>query len=240
MSSFDGRIVRRVEFDRTPPECWPFTMPAVAQLTRDGLDLAAGVTFFIGENGSGKSTLVEAIAAAYGLNPEGGSAFARHSTRASESELSQFLRLIRAPHRPTWGYFLRAEAMHGLYTYLEDNPSAHHETRYHELSHGEGFLALLREKFSDSGFFVMDEPEAALSFRSTLGLLALLDDLRREGSQVILATHSPLLAALPGARLLELGDHGIRETSYDELDVVRDWREFLAAPPRFLRHLLAD
>ena len=237
------RPVRRVErhpsrdLDRSR---WPATVPAVAQLLRDGLDLPSGVTFLVGENGSGKSTVVEAVAGAYGLNPEGGSRGAQHRTRASESPLADVLRVVRDPGPLVSSYFLRAETMHGLYTYLEDNPApdARREARFHEMSHGEGFLEVLRTRFQGYGFFVLDEPESALSFRSCLALVALLDDLRREGAQVLCATHSPLLASLPGAAVLELGDHGIRRSTYAELDVVRDWRDFLAAPERFLRHLL--
>ncbi len=234
--------VRRVERD---PQAavgtgWPFDLPAVAQLLRDGLDLAPGVTFLLGENGSGKSTLVEALAGAYGLNAEGGSRGAQHRTRATESPLAGALRLVRSPGRLASSYFLRAETMHGLYTYLEQNPSrdVRGEPRFHEMSHGESFLAVLRERFDGYGFFLLDEPESALSFSSCLGLLALLQDLTAAGAQVVCATHSPVLAALPGATLLEVGDHGLRETTYDELPLVQHWREFLRAPDRYLRHLL--
>jgi predicted ATPase len=106
-------------------------------------------------------------------------------------------------------------------------------------SHGESFLAVLQHKFTDVGVYFLDEPEAALSFRSTLGLLALLDVMRREGSQVVVATHSPLLVTLPGATLLELGEWGFRTaSSYEDLDLVQTWRSYLDAPGRFLRHLL--
>ncbi len=130
--------------------------------------------------------------------------------------------------------------MHGLYTYLEANPSSdvRAEARFHEMSHGESFLEVLRRRFAGYGFFVLDEPESALSFRSCLALVALFDDLRKEGAQVLCATHSPLLAWLPGGTLVEVGDHGLRQVPYEELDLVRDWRDFLAAPERFLRHLL--
>ncbi|MGH9034965.1 MAG: AAA family ATPase, partial [Acidimicrobiia bacterium] len=108
-------------------------------------------------------------------------------------------------------------------------------------SHGESFLAVLRHKFTDVGVYFLDEPEAALSFRACLGLLALLDLMRREGSQVVVATHSPLLVTLPGATLLELGDWGIRTVpSYEDLDLVQTWRSYLDAPGRYLRHLLED
>ncbi len=232
--------VRRVQLDAQAaydPVAWPFTLPAVAQLLTDGLDLAPGVTFLVGENGSGKSTLIEALAAAYGLNVEGGSKGAQHRTRDSESPLGGVLQLVRNPGPMVSSYFLRAETMHGLYTYLEDNPSRH-DARFHEMSHGESFLEVVRSRFRGYGFFLMDEPEAALSFTSCLGLVAALDDLGREGAQVVVATHSPILAALPGATLLEVGAHGMREVAYDDLDLVRDWRSFLDAPNRWLRHVV--
>jgi predicted ATPase len=197
------------------------------------------VTLLVGENGSGKSTIVEGLAQAFGLNAEGGSRGAQHVTRRTESPLGDVLQLIRSPGRLVSSYFLRAETMHGLFSYLEQHPSEHRvEPRFHEMSHGESFLAVLRERFAGFGFFLMDEPESALSFTSCLGLVALLDDLRREGGQVVVATHSPILAAMPGATLIEVGTHGLRQTSYDELDLVRDWRGFLDDPSRFLRHLL--
>ncbi|MCW2777723.1 MAG: hypothetical protein JWN17_1448 [Frankiales bacterium] len=235
-----GPPVRRVERDPEAgvPGGWPFALPAVAQLLRDGLDLAPGVTFLLGENGSGKSTVVEALAGAYGLNPEGGSRGAQHRTRATESPLAEVLRLVRSPGRQASSYFLRAETMHGLYTYLEEHPGRSPEPRFHEMSHGESFLAVLRERFDGYGFFLLDEPESALSFSSCLGLLALLQELRAAGAQVVCATHSPVLAALPGATLLELGDHGLRQAAYDDLPVVQHWRAFLDAPDRYLRHLL--
>ncbi len=171
----------------------------------------------VGENGSGKSTIVEGLAQAFGLNAEGGSRGAQHVTRATESPLGQDLQLVRSPSRLVSSYFLRAETMHGLFSYLEAHPSDRSvEPRFHEMSHGESFLAILRDRFAGFGFFLMDEPEAALSFTSCLGLLVLLDDLRREGGQVVVATHSPLLAALPGAMLIEVGEHGLRKASYDQ------------------------
>ena len=87
-------------------------------------------------------------------------------------------------------------------------------------SHGESFLAVLRHRFGEVGVYFMDEPEAALSVRSCLALIALLDEMRAEGSQVIVATHSPLLVALPGAALLELGEWGIRPAVYGETRAV--------------------
>jgi predicted ATPase len=235
---FDERPVRRVqrhpeaEYD---PVGWPYTVPAVAQLLREGLDLAPGVTFLVGENGAGKSTVVEAVATAAGLNAEGGSRNARHATRTSESPLDSALQVVRSPGTARWGYFLRAETMHGLYTYLESvgDPAP----PLHEMSHGESFLEVLDRNFARAGFYVLDEPEAALSFTSCLALVETLGRLTAAGAQVLCATHSPLLTALPGATILELDEHGFTPVAWDDLTLVAHWRSYLDDPHRYLRHL---
>jgi predicted ATPase len=241
-----------VDFDQPPvvrvalspdaalaPDQWPLTIPAVAQVAREGLDLAKGVTFLVGENGSGKSTLVEAVAMAFGLNPEGGSTHSRHETRATESPLGQALRVQRGLAASKWGFFLRAETMHGWYSYMEDNPSKH-DPRFHELSHGESFLAVLESRFDGGGLYCLDEPEAALSFSSTLALIAVLQRVVAAKGQVLCATHSPVLASMPGARILEVGDWGLRETTWEDLELVWHWKRFLDAPQAYLRHLSDD
>ena len=223
-----------------PPDQWPRTIPAVDQILTEGLDLNPGVTFLMGENASGKSTIIEAVAAAYGLSPEGGSPFSYHSTRESESPLCWAVTLVRGAGSGRWGFFLRAETMHGWYTYIEKNPgqAARGEPAYHELSHGESFLALLENRFDTSGLYCLDEPEAALSFTSTLALLGVLHDLAKSGAQVLCATHSPVLAALPGATILETGPWGLRETTWEDLELVEHWRRFLMSPQRYLRHII--
>jgi predicted ATPase len=216
---------------------WPHTVPAVRQLLTDGLDLGPGVTFLVGENGAGKSTLVEAIAVAYGMSPEGGSTGARLTTRATESPLSDEIRLTRGAGAPRAGFFLRAETMHGFYSYLEQNPGGP-EPRFHEMSHGESFLSLIGDRFTRRGFYCLDEPESALSFSSSLAVVGVLNQLATSGSQVLCATHSPVIAALPGATILEVGDWGIRETAWDDLQLVQNWKAYLDAPERYLRHVL--
>jgi predicted ATPase len=234
----DRRSVRRVEPNgRADATRWPATIPAVAQLLDEGLELPTGVTLLLGENGTGKSTIVEAVAMAFGLSPEGGSRNARHATRSSESELSDWVRLERSPGGSRWGFFLRAETMHGFYTYLEANPGGR-DPRFHEMSHGESFLEILRTRFDSAGFYCLDEPEAALSFSSQIALVATMHELAQAGAQLLCATHSPLVAALPGAAILETGPWGIRPSSYADLELVGHWRSFLDEPMRYLRHVL--
>jgi predicted ATPase len=235
---FDQPPVVRVSVDPAdalPERGWPMTIPAVAQVVREGLGLPPGVTFLVGENGSGKSTLVEAVAVAYGLSPEGGSAQGHHSTRATESPLGRTLRLQRGIGSPRWGFFLRAETMHGWYTFSEQTGGG---PAYHEMSHGESFLEVLRTRFDSPGFYCLDEPEAALSFSSSLGLIAALGQIVEAGGQVLCATHSPVLAAMPGATILEVGDWGLRRTTWEELELVQHWKAYLDAPGRYLRHVL--
>lgn len=215
---------------------WLDDVPAVQQVLREGLDLPPGVTFLVGENGAGKSTIVEAVAIAYGLSPEGGSTHGQHSSRPSESTLHTALTLQRGVGAGRWGFFLRAETMYGWYTYQEGvgGPDLH------AMSHGESFLEVLRRRFDSPGFYCLDEPEAALSFSSSLALLRTLHDIAAGGGQVLCATHSPVVASLPGARILEVGPWGLRETSWESLDLVSHWRAYLEAPGRYLRHVLAD
>jgi predicted ATPase len=239
----DDRAVRLIRSDPGLPvdtSRWPATVPAVEQLLCEGLELPAGLTVLVGENGSGKSTVVEMLAEACGLNPQGGSAAGQlFRVRDSEPRTGAHLIVERGPFRPRWSYFLRADTMHSLYTYLEENPGARRE-RFHELSHGEGFLQILRTRVNQPGFYLVDEPDAPLSFTACLGLAGLLHDLAAEGSQAVVATHSPIVAAVPGAAIWELGDWGIRTSRWEDLHLVKAWQEFLADPGLYFRHLLSE
>jgi predicted ATPase len=240
----DTRLVRafRPAVDGFDPGVWPATVPAAEQLLREGLELGAGITILVGENGSGKSTVVEMLAEAYGLNPQGGSIMAP-SVRVRETEPGAGHRLgvERGPAgRAAWAYFLRADTMHSLYTYLEEHRAMRSPPeRFHELSHGQGFLEILRTRVNQRGFYLMDEPDAPLSFVTSLSLVALLHDLAEARSQVVVATHSPIVASVPGALVLELGEWGMRPVRWEDLEIVHSWRDFLQDPELYLRYLLA-
>lgn len=238
ISSLPIRRITEHSMNPAIREKWPNTMVPVRQLLDEGLEPGAA-TVLVGENGSGKSTLVEAIAVSYGLSPEGGSTGAQHSTRVTESRLEENLQITRNSGASRRGYFLRAETMHSFYTYLEENPTLKRiEPNFHEMSHGESFLELIIDRFKEGGLWVLDEPESALSFSGCLALVGILKDLMSTGdSQVILSTHSPLLAALPGATIYEVGPWGLRDTAWEDLDLVTHWRSFMNVPQRYLRHL---
>ena len=222
-----------------PPGGWPFDIPAVAQLLAEGWQVPAGVTVLIGENGSGKSTIIEALAGRY---PRLGNDLVGPTTVGDESPLGSWLALQTAPMASRSGFFLRAEAMHA-YLSERDRLAGRTERSWDgrpllARSHGEAFLTVLSERFTDVGVYFLDEPESALSFSSCLALVSLMDTMRAEGSQLIVATHSPLIAALPGATVMELGDWGWREAAWQDLEMVQRWRSFLQAPAGMLRHLL--
>lgn len=236
-------VVRRVRCaaDAEPDfERWPARLAPVQQVLTEGLDLAK-LTILVGENGSGKSTLVEAIAMAFGMPGEGGSTGARHATYPSESPLHDWLTLERGAGASKWGYFLRAETTHGLFTYLKNNPGGW-DPDFHALSHGESFLAMLRSRrFQGEGLFVMDEPEAGLSFSAQLALVGTLHALAADpGTQMLIATHSPVLASIPGATLLQLDHTGIHRREWGELESVINYTNFLTEPRRYLRHVLQE
>lgn len=229
--------LRRVEEHPLAPadrNVWPGTLAPVRQLLDEGLEFGT-ITILVGDNGAGKSTLVEAIAMAYGMNPEGGSTGAMNQTYASESALGDNLQLVRGGGASKRGFFLRAETMHGFFTYLDSVQMD--DVGFHSRSHGESFLDLVASRWRIKGLWILDEPESALSLPGCLALIGLLRDMVANGSQVILSTHSPVLSAFPGADIYEIGDWGIRGCEYDDLDLVRNWRAFLDSPERYLRQI---
>lgn len=223
---------------------YPFSIPAIRNL--ETLDLDPGVTFLVGENGSGKSTLVEAIAVAAGLNPEGGSDGFNFATRGSHSVLHDTIRLTRHASRPRSAFFLRAESFFNVATEIDEldkiGPSllpAYGGRSLHEQSHGESFLALANHRFGPNGLYILDEPEAALSVSGNLALLRRMHELVEEGSQFVIASHSPILMGFPGATIYALSEDGFESVTWEETEHYELTRSFLESRERFFRHLFS-
>lgn len=224
-------------------------LPALCGLlAKQSLDFSSACTFFIGENGSGKSTLLEGIALAAGFNAEGGTRNFNFSSRISHSNLWKYLRLSKIRHVKD-GFFLRAESFYNVASQIDDLSESgmgrpiidsYGGTSLHHQSHGESFMTLVEHRFAENGLYILDEPEAALSPSRIFQLMVHIRRLISAGSQFIIATHSPILMAFPGATLYEFGEDGIKQTFYEETEHYRLTKLFLDSPERMLRHLFDD
>lgn len=228
-----------IDDSRIPRGSYLRKIPALKGLRE--LSFHQNVTLFAGENGTGKSTLLEALAIACGFNPEGGTRNYAFSSRDSHSDLYQAIRLVRGVKKPKHGYFLRAESFYNVAT-KEEEYSAYGGTpaHFHEKSHGESFLAMAREHFTGGGLYFLDEPEAALSAQGQLGLLLKIHECAANGAQFVIATHSPILLALPEAEILNFNDGELRVCSYEETDSYRIYEMFIRNRKQVLKHLFED
>ena len=195
---------------------YPFSVPIIKNMKR--LDFVKPVTYLIGENGAGKSTIIEAIAASFGFNPEGGSKNFNFSTRSTHSCLHEHITLAKGVRMPKDGFFLRAESFYNLATSVEDLrvTDSYGDKSLHHQSHGESFISIAKNRFWGNGLYIFDEPEAALSVSSSLALLSIIHDLVKKESQFIIATHSPILLAYPNATIYEIDTDEIKEVDYTQ------------------------
>jgi predicted ATPase len=207
----------------------------------DELVFHNAVTFFVGENGSGKSTILEAIAVGYGFNPEGGTKNYNFSTFDSHSELCDALTLSKGYKKANWGYFLRAESFYNVATAEEEysRGAGGIPQHFHEHSHGESFLQLAQTNFKPNGLYILDEPEAALSPQRQLTLLLEIARCVKEGSQFIIATHSPILLGFPDAEILNFDDE-LRPCRYEDTESYIITKMFVNDRGRVLRQLMEN
>jgi predicted ATPase len=220
---------------------WPFDLPAVEALEQLRFD--APVTFLVGDNGAGKSTLIEGLAWALGFDAQGGTTGDEMGIRVrGENQLGAEIDLELGACKPREQFFLRAESFFNFARRVEANDlvDAYGGVSLHEQSHGESFLALASSRFGGERLYVLDEPEAALSVTSALAFLGVMHAATRDGAQFIVATHSPILLAFPGARIYELHEGGAEEVAWEASDPVRLTRAFLDAPERFLHEIVDD
>ncbi|OKS88239.1 AAA family ATPase [Mucilaginibacter polytrichastri] len=224
---------------------YPFSLPFFKNA--DKLKIHPQVTFLVGENGAGKSTLLEAIAVASGFNPEGGTANFNFGTRQSHSELYKHITTSRGTYRHTDGFFLRSESLFNVATEIEKLDAEGGEpfiinsyggTSLHEQSHGESFWSIFLHRFRGNGFYILDEPEAALSPSRQMAMLIRMHELIAERSQFIIATHSPILLAYPDSLIYEFSDNGVQIRSYEQTQLFQSYNDFFRDPPYVVKQLL--
>jgi predicted ATPase len=227
----------RIDWDRISGRSYLRDITSIANL--DELQFNKPITFFVGENGSGKSTLLEAIAVQYGFNPEGGTKNYSFSTYDSHSELCDALTLIKGARKAKWGYFLRAESFYNVAT-AEEEYSRNGGTPLflHAQSHGESFLTTAQENFRPKGIYLLDEPEAALSPQRQLTMIMEIVRCVEQGSQFIIATHSPILLAIPGAEILSFDGEMIHPCSYEDTESYKITEMFINDREHIMNMLL--
>jgi predicted ATPase len=247
---------------------FPFAVPAIRELPL--LDVEAPVTLFVGENGSGKSTLLEAMAACAELRSFGASDAAADDSLGKQRELAKVLRMAWRPRSRRGFFmraedffgFLRLQARidarirreraefcgeqfdHASPSaggqHIDEVAAVAHLSRYDSRSHGESFLDLFRSRLEPRGLYLLDEPETPLSPKRQLDLLKLLIHGAENGSQFIIATHSPILLAFPGARIYSFDRVPVAKADYDSLDHVTVMRRFLSDPASEVARLAAE
>ncbi|WP_440945572.1 AAA family ATPase [Methanosarcina sp. T3] len=242
------QYIRCIELDREKVPSfseYPFNLPAVRDL--QSLSFHPKVTFIIGENGSGKSTILESIAVAYGFNAEGGTKNFNFISRATHSNLSNYIKVVKGTKKPRTGFFLRAESFYNFASSVDDldkeasfGPpiiNSYGGRSLHEQSHGESFFAVFLNKFTGEGIYILDEPEAALSPSRQMSMLTRMHDLVKEGSQFIIATHSPIIMAYPQAVIYQIKE-GFEQIGYKETEHYQVTQSFLNNTRKMLSILL--
>jgi len=213
------------------------------------IELLKPLTIIVGENGSGKSTLLEIIAHHCGFNTQGGS---RNNYSDTEPDIAPAMNHLRFSWMPrvTSGFFMRAESFFNFANNLDNMAKeygaealeAYGGKSLNEQSHGEAFLSLFSNRIGQKGIYIFDEPEAALSPEKQFSFIKIISDMARSNnSQIIMATHSPILMSIPGADVLHINQEGeIYEKSYKALPHWNLYSRFMSNPERYLSIILDD
>ena len=223
-----------IEENNEDVEDYPFSIPIIKSFNE--IKFNKPITFFVGGNGIGKSTLLEALAVSLGIPAEGGTKNYMYATANTHSCLHRYIDVATSYVKPREVFFFRAET---FYNFATEYENVNRSDVYHSCSHGESFMELARERFKGNSLYILDEPEAALSFDSQLQLLLIVNDLIKRGSQFIIATHSPILLAAPNAEILNLED-GFNIIDFKDTKIYRNYKSFINNPENYLYHLLKD
>jgi len=223
--------------DNIPKDNYVKNIPALINTKK--LEFNVPVTFFAGENGSGKSTLLEAIAVSMGFNKEGGTKNYSFNTYEYDNELYKAINLEKGYIKEKYGYFYRAESFYNVATKEEEYADGNHPSKkYHERSHGEGFIRLIENSLFKNSLYLFDEPEAALSPQRQLSLISKIVNCAATGSQFIIVTHSPILLGIPNAEIFSFDNGKIEKTNYEETSSYIITKMFVNNRERILKDLL--
>ncbi len=234
----NNQYLRNIELKRDNVQSfseYPFCLPSIKNLSR--LEFHPKVTLIVGENGTGKSTILEAIATAYGFNPEGGTINFNFSSMNTHSELYKYIKLVKGVKKPQNGFFLRAESFYNLATNIDelDVVSSYGGLSLHKQSHGESFM----NRFGGNGLYILDEPEAALSPSRQMSMLTRMHELINMGSQFIISTHSPIIMGYPEATIYEIKDK-VEVVKYEETENYQIMKSFISNRSKMLSILIED
>lgn len=224
-------FINEIKLDRnqiTDFNKYPFNIDFIRNF--DKLTIDSPVTFIVGENGSGKSTFIEALAISCGLNPEGGTQNFMFSTKDTHSKLHEYLKINHFQKKCKTKFFLRAESFYNVATEIENlRVNGYGDKSLHSCSHGESFIQLMQNRFTENGLYILDEPEAALSPTRQMSLLCLINELVKDGSQFIIATHSPILISYRHGKILDINNN-LKEIKYEDTEIYQTYKMYLDRP----------
>jgi len=202
------------------------------------------VTFFIGENGTGKSTLLEALTHRCGIYIWGCVERKRLRVNAYEQRLYEAID-IKWTNGPVHGSFFASETFRNFAQILDEWAAADPRSLEYfggeslvTQSHGQSIMSFFRARYKIKGIYFMDEPETALSAKTQLDLLTVLREMSRDGhAQFIIATHSPILMACPGAKIYSFDHVPVKQLDYEDTEQYQIYKGFMENREKYLNEV---